>query len=132
MSEENVEMVRRAVEAYELEGLDGVLRYYDPEIEWTSTEAYIEPATYRGHAGVRRYLGTIEEEFEDLRIEPVELIDAGEQVISSVRISGRGKASGAHIALTLISLCSLQDGLIYRVRNYPDMTATLEAAGRKE
>jgi hypothetical protein len=37
--------------------VDGTLRCYDPEIEWTSTEAYIERATYRGHEGVRRYLG---------------------------------------------------------------------------
>lgn len=91
MSEENLEVVRRAIEAYGREGLDGVLGYYDPEIEWTSTGDYIERATYRGHDGLRRYLGTMEEEFKDLRIEPVELIDAGEQVISSVRFTGRGK-----------------------------------------
>jgi ketosteroid isomerase-like protein len=132
MSQENVEVVRRSIEAYEREGLDGSLRYYDPEIEWTSTEAYIERATYRGHAGVRRYLGTPEEEFDDLRIEPVVLIDAGKNVISSVRISGRGKASGAPVALTLISLGSVRDGLIYRVRNYPDMATALEAAGLSE
>jgi ketosteroid isomerase-like protein len=132
MSQENVEIVRRAIEAYGREGLDGSLRYYDPEVEWTSTGAYIEPATYRGHEGVRRYLGTMEEEFDDLRIEPVELIDAGEQVISSVRISGRGKASGAPVALTLISVGSLRDGMVYRVRNYPDMAAALEAAGLSE
>jgi ketosteroid isomerase-like protein/rhodanese-related sulfurtransferase len=129
MSEENVEVVRRAIEAYGREGLDGVLRYYDPEIEWTSTGGYIERATYRGHDGLRRYLGTMEEEFNDLRIEPVELIDAGEQVISSVRFTGQGKASGAPVEMTLISVGALRDGLIYRVRNYPDMAAALEAAG---
>jgi hypothetical protein len=44
-------------EAYEREGLDGFLRYYDSEIEWTSTDAYIQAATYHGHDGVRRYVG---------------------------------------------------------------------------
>jgi hypothetical protein len=39
---------------------------------------HLERAIYRGHDGLRRYLGTMEEEFKDLRIEPVELIDAGE------------------------------------------------------
>jgi ketosteroid isomerase-like protein len=102
------------------------------EIEWTSTGDYIERATYRGHDGLRRYLGTMEEEFKDLRIEPVELIDAGQQVISSVRFTGRGKASGAPVEMTLISVGSLRDGLIYRVRNYPDMAAALEAAGLRE
>jgi hypothetical protein len=28
-------------------------------------------ATYRGHECVRRYLGSMEQEFKDLRIEPV-------------------------------------------------------------
>jgi ketosteroid isomerase-like protein len=132
MSEENVEIVRCAIEAYGHEGLDGTLRYYDPEIEWTSTGDYIEPATYRGHDGLRRYLGTMEEEFEDLRVEPVELIDAGERVISSVRFTGRGKASGAPVEMTLISVGSLRDGLIHRVRNYPDMAEALDAAGLRE
>jgi ketosteroid isomerase-like protein len=132
MSRENVEAVRRALEAYEREGLDGYLRYLDPEIEWTSTDAYIERATYRGHEGVRRYLGTMEEEFEDVRVEPVELIDAGEQVISSVRVSGRGKGSGAPVELTLISVGWLRNGVAYRIRNYPDMAAALEVAGLSE
>jgi ketosteroid isomerase-like protein len=129
MSEEGVEITRRAIEAYGREGFDRTLRYYHPEVEWTSTGDYIERATYRGHDGLRRYLGTMEEEFNDLRIEPVELIDAGEQVISSVRFTGRGKASGAPVELTLISVGSLRDGLIYCVRNYPDMASALEAAG---
>jgi ketosteroid isomerase-like protein len=94
MSQENVEIVRRAFEAYGREDFYGALRYYDPEVEWETTGAFIEPATYRGHDGVRRYLGSMDEEFEDLTIEPEELIDAGGQVISTVRISGRGKGSG--------------------------------------
>jgi ketosteroid isomerase-like protein len=132
MSEENVETLRRALEAYGREGLDGYLRYFDPEIQWTSTGAWIEGATYRGHEGVRRYLGSIEAEIEDLRAEPVELIDAGDRVVSSVRISGRGKASGAPVELTLISVGELRDGLAYRIRNYPTMAEALEAAGLSE
>ena len=132
MSEENVEIVRRAVEMDRREGPDGYLRYFDPEIEWTTTGAWIEQATYRGHEGVRRYLGSFEAEIEDLRSEPVELIDAGDQVIGSVRISGRGKASSAPVELTLISVVTLRDGLAYRIRNYPTKAEALEAAGLPE
>jgi hypothetical protein len=42
MSQENVEIVRQALAAYSREGLDGYLRYFDPEIEWTSTGEWIE------------------------------------------------------------------------------------------
>jgi ketosteroid isomerase-like protein len=132
MSQENVEIVRRALDAYGREGLDGYLRYFDPAIEWITTGAYPEQGTYRGHEGVRRYLTPIETEFDDLRVEPEKLIDAGEQVVSSVRISGRGKTSGAPVSLTLISVGKLRDGMVYRLRNYPDMAAALEAAGLRE
>jgi ketosteroid isomerase-like protein len=98
------------------------LRYLDPEVEWSTTDAWIERATYRGHDGVRRHLGSMAAEFEDVRAEPVELIDAGgEQVVSPVRISGRGKGSGAPVELTLISVGWLRNGVAYRIRNYPDM-----------
>jgi ketosteroid isomerase-like protein len=90
------------------------------------------PLPITGHDGVRRYLGTMEEEFDDFGSSRWGLIDAGEQVISCVRISGRGKASGAPVDLTLFSVGSLRDGMIYRLRNHPDMAAALEAAWLEE
>jgi ketosteroid isomerase-like protein len=62
----------------------------------------------------------------------VDLIDAGEQVINSVRFTGRGKASGAPVELTLALVGSVRDGLIYRIPNYPDMATALAAAGLSE
>ena len=114
MSEEKVEIVRGAIEAYGREGPRrgaALLRPRD-RVDLYNRD-YIEHATYRGHDGLRRYLGSLEAEFTDLRFEPVDLIDAGEQVISSVRFTGRGKASGAPVELTLISVSSLRDGRIY-------------------
>ena len=132
MSEENVDTIRQSFDAFERDGLEGTLRYLHPEIEWTTTAGYIEPATYRGHEGVRRYLGTVADEFDDLRIEPLELIDAGDQVVVSIRISGRGKSSGAPVDVTLISVSSLRDGKVVRTRNYPTKAEALEAAGLSE
>jgi uncharacterized protein len=132
MSEENVEVVRRAVEAYEHEGLDGSMRYYAPEIEWSTTDASIERATYRGHDGVRRFFGSFDREFDDLRFDVDELIDAGDQVIVTIRIGGRGRASGAPVDRTWSYVCSLRDGMIYRVRTYTERAEALEAAGLEE
>jgi ketosteroid isomerase-like protein len=131
MSEENVEIVRRAVEAYEREGLDGSMRYYDPEIEWSSTDESIEPI-YRGHDGVRRFFGSFAAEFDDLRYDVEELIDAGEQVIVTLRVGGRGKASGAPVEMPRSFVCSLRDGRINRVRTYRERAEALEAAGLSE
>jgi ketosteroid isomerase-like protein len=132
MSQENVEIVRSAVEAYEHEGLDGSMRYYAPEIEWSTTDLSIERATYRGHDGVRRFFGSFDREFDDLRFDVEDLIDAGNQVIVTIRIGGRGKASGAPVERTWSYVCSLRDGMIYHVRTFTSQAEALEAAGLSE
>jgi ketosteroid isomerase-like protein len=129
MSEENAEIVRRA---YETDGIEPLMDYLGPEIEWTTTGAFLEAATYRGHDEVRRYLGSMEDEFDDLRNEPQELIDAGEEVVSCSRVSGRGKRSGAVVELTLWTVALVRDGRIVRLRNYTTKAEALEAAGLSE
>jgi ketosteroid isomerase-like protein len=133
MTQENVEIVRRAfAAASEGSGVEELMPYLDPGIEWTTTGAFLEPATYRGHEGVRHYFGLMENEFEDLRNEAEELIAAGEQVVVCSRVSGRGRRSGARVELLLHSVGSVRDGKIVRVRNYPSKAEALEAAGLEE
>jgi ketosteroid isomerase-like protein len=132
MSQENMEIVRRAFDAFEREGLDGLMRYLDPQVEWTTTGAFLEAATYRGHEGVRGYLGAMIDEFDELRNTPEEFIDAGEQVVVTTRASGRGKLSGAPVELTMAAVSLVKDGRIIRIRNYREKAEALEAAGLSE
>ena len=139
MSQENVEIVRSAFAAFERDGPAGMLPHFDCEIEWTTTDGHIEPATYRGYEGVLHYLGTMAREFGGICLEAQELIDAGEQVVVTWRIhgreklsGGREKLSGARVEMTLTSVSLLCDGKIVRVRNYSDKTQALEAVGLRE
>jgi ketosteroid isomerase-like protein len=132
MSGENVEVVRRAFDAFEREGLDGLMCYLDPQVEWMTTGAFLEAATYRGHEGVRGYLGAMIDEFDDLRNTPEEFIDAGEQVVVMTRASGRGKLSGAPVELTMASVSLVRDGRIIRICNYRAKAEALKAAGLSE
>jgi ketosteroid isomerase-like protein len=90
MSQENVEVVRRSLEAFNRGGVEAALAFDDPEIEWITTGTYFEANTYRGHAGVREYVGSFEAEFIDMYMTPEELIEVGERVVASVRITGTG------------------------------------------
>jgi ketosteroid isomerase-like protein len=108
------------------------MRYLHPEIEWTTTGPFRESATYRGHEEVRRYLGARLDVFEDVPVEPQELIDAGARVVVVARMSGRGKQSGAPVERTLASVGSLRDGMLVRIRNYPTKAEALEAVGLRE
>jgi hypothetical protein len=60
MSGENVEIVRQAIESNRSDDLEArieaVLALWDPSCEYTRVTAAIDPQTYRGHNGVRRYM----------------------------------------------------------------------------
>jgi uncharacterized protein len=132
VSEENVGIVRRWIDAFNHGGVDAALPFFDPGIEWNTTGIFVEPGTYRGHEGVLRYLGDVAAEFDDVHTEPEELIDAGERVVVPVRVSGRGRQSGAAVDLTMTIVVLLRDGMIVHIRNYPEMDEALEAAGLSE
>jgi ketosteroid isomerase-like protein len=71
--------------------------------------------------------------FDDLNVEPLELIDAGEdQVIAVLRNSGRAKLSGVEADLTYAALYTFRDGKIARGREYWTKEQALEAAGLSE
>jgi ketosteroid isomerase-like protein len=129
VSGENVEIVAGTMEAFNQRGVQGLLDFADPEIEWTTTGLYLEAGTYRGAAGIRRYIGALIEEFENARIGPHELIDAGNSVIAPARFTGRGKRSGAAVELTLTSVYTVEEGKIIRVRNFDNKGDALRAVG---
>jgi ketosteroid isomerase-like protein len=77
VSQENVEIARRAMAEFNERGLPGLLEFADPEIEWTTTGRYVEAGTYRGYDGIRQYLGAVLAEFDDARTDADEYIDRG-------------------------------------------------------
>jgi ketosteroid isomerase-like protein len=70
--------------------------------------------------------------FDDLKIEPLELIDAGEDVVAVLRFGGRAKLSGVETDLTFAVVYTLRDGKVARGREYWTRDEALEAAGLRE
>src|SRR5436309_7144032 len=129
MSQENVEIVRRALEAFAQGGLDATLRFYDPEVTWEEALDEPEAETYRGHDGLRALVEKWLVPFDDLRIEPEEFIDAGETVVMPYRFRGRERSSGNDITAPETWVFSLRDGRICEVREYRHKAEALEAVG---
>lgn len=86
MSEEKVEIVRRAYAAFNDANVDAVLAAMDPDIEWNASDVFFDqPRTYRGRRAWREeFLRDLTQTFETYRGEPEKLLDAGG------RVSGRG------------------------------------------
>src|SRR4029453_18124922 len=101
MSQENVEIVRRAVEAFRDGRLDEVLLIFDPNVEWhTAADEPDAYRPYRGLAGIAELVETwrdIWAEGFERAVQLEELIDAGPHVIVPMRPRLRGRASGVEV-----------------------------------
>jgi ketosteroid isomerase-like protein len=130
MSKENVEIVRRAWEAYDRRDNEAALALYDPEIEVDLTASGQPGAgVYRGLEGVRRWLGDWHAAFAEISGEVHEWIDADDHVIAVIRWHGQGRLSGVPAQLDQAHVWQLRDGKLWRLRIYDSKAEALEAAG---
>src|SRR5215218_1259494 len=112
MSEENVEVVRQLYDAALRGDTDAVIDQLDPAVHADMSERVFNPDSYEGHDGYRRFLAETDAVWDDFRVDPLEFIDAGEKVMVSHIVRGRGKESGVEVELPSISVYTVRKGLI--------------------
>jgi ketosteroid isomerase-like protein len=108
---------------------EDVVTCFDPSGEFVPPDLVGE---HRGRDGFRRLFENWKAAWNDLRVEPRELIDAGDRLVVTVDITGTGKGSGIPAALRYYDVYTLRDGLISRHDMFPDRAAALTAAGLPE
>jgi ketosteroid isomerase-like protein len=134
MSEENVEIVRRAYQAAAGRDASAAIALYGSEVEWDISRAPArdllgEPHIYRGHDGLQRFFRAWYEAWEHVEPDLEELIAADEHVISVETTRGRGRASGAEVELPHFAVWTIREGKIDRVVWFGTREEALEAAG---
>ncbi len=132
MSQENVEIMRTAIEAFNRrdgEGFGGVLAN-DAEI--VPVRAALEGTVYRGRNAAQEYCAAVEESWENLTWEVEEIRDGESWVLALGHIRGRGRGSGAAIDARGAWLARFRDGMVTHFRTYPDRSEALEALGLVE
>jgi len=133
MSRENAEVVREALDAVNRRDTEAGLPYIDPEAELQSAIiGGAEGNTYRGHEGIRDWMAESDATFEELRVEPEEVRDLGDDVLLIGRLYARGRESGVEVDSATAWLFTLRDGKIVRARGYLNPEEALEAAGLRE
>jgi ketosteroid isomerase-like protein len=127
MSEENVEIVRRAYEHLSATHLP-LPEVMDAEIEFSL--AWMEGRGVDAFRdAITEWVGT----FDEWTIEATNLTAAGpNQVIAIVRDKGRPKDSGAAIDNEFAHLWTLRDGRAIRFEAFTERAQALEAAGLSE
>jgi ketosteroid isomerase-like protein len=138
MSQENIEIVRRAFETFNRGGPEAVIAegFWSTELVWDFSPSGIPGlGVYRGHDEVRSFFADDWFQafpFEEWEVELDELIDNGDQVIAMSRQRGRGATSGVGAELEQAHIFTFRDGVTVHVESYLDRVKALEAAGLSE
>jgi ketosteroid isomerase-like protein len=132
MSQENVEIVRRVVEAFNRRDLEAASELWHPEVEFYEEPEIPDGRVWRGSDGARAYWQESFERWEDMRIEPSEFVDLPDAVIVIGAQWGRGGHSGVEVSAGYAGLFEVRDDKVVRVRTYAKRDEALEAAGLRE
>jgi ketosteroid isomerase-like protein len=133
MSEENVEVVRKAIDAVNRGDTDAWLGFLSPEFTWESLPLVGFREVYRGRPEAREFLEQLLEVFEEVHIEIEEITAlSDDRVLVGYTQIGRGRASGFPGELRSWNISWLAKGLITRRQVFWTRDAALEAAGLRE
>jgi uncharacterized protein len=132
MSQDNVETLRRAYEAYNRGDLDAAVADISRDSEYVPIGAvpgFRDPLP--GPEGYKRILAWLRDAFDDAHVD-AELTDAGDRVLASLTVRGRGKQSGLETTREFWQVWTFRDGKAVHGRGFRDRANALEAAGLRE
>ena len=131
ISDDSVEVVRKAWEAWERGDMQAVFDFYDPAVEWDMSESDVpDMGVFRGHDGVRRFFREWMAPFHHYYAHAEDFALGSDGVLVRMRQGGRGKESGADVEMPpLWQLYRLRAGRAVRVEIYRDERRAREAAG---
>jgi ketosteroid isomerase-like protein len=137
MSRENVEVARRAFEAFNrtfAEGTPGFFETLDPDIEWIPVMSILEGTTYRGAEQVRAWLEDVKRDWAEFEARPDHFRDLGDD---RVLVLGSWRARGRTVDELLdfpeaAWLLQYRKGKLVRLQTFTERKKALEAAGLRE
>jgi ketosteroid isomerase-like protein len=132
MSEENVEIVKRAIAAVNERDVDGYLSCCTNDVQLSTPVAAVA-GVYEGSDGIRRFFADLSDTSPDFKI-TIERLEAigTDRVLAFMLVTGTGRASGIPQDARTGNVYDLADGKIKRIRIFVDREQALAAAGLSE
>lgn len=131
MSEENVEVLRKLIAAWNADDMDAFRDLYDPEIIMRPPERWPEPGPFVGREAVMREWHQTRETWDADIVEPTsDFIDAGDRVV--VRQVWRGIGQGPESNIETTQVSTVRKGRIVNQEFFWDHAVALKAAGLSE
>ena len=133
MSQDNVEVVRQVVQAFNRRDLAAMTQRFASEIEWEPAgPAAVERPVYRGRDEVSSGFAAAWEAWEVFRVEERELRDLGDSIVWLGRAQLRGGTSHVELDQEFAVHFLVRDGKIVRFRGFLGWQEALEASGLSE
>ncbi len=127
MSQENLELIRAGFAAHNRGDLDALTQVYDPDVVFET----LLLGTHRGNEAIRLIYEENQKTLSGYDVVPVELIDAGDQVVAVAQVTGVGP--GSQIAMEdrdrFAFLFTIKNGRVVREQAFRNREEALEAAG---
>ena len=133
MSQENVEIVRAHVEAFQRGDSSDALSYIDPNVVWDasrigSLDTRVAYGLKEFGETMRRYIGA----FEDFELQRPTDLGSGAVLALGTEKKRRGKGGHVPVRQSFAALYTVIDGKIARITFFPSEEGALEAAGLSE
>jgi ketosteroid isomerase-like protein len=129
----NLELTRRAWDAYGAGDMDGVLALADPEVVIYMPSDLPNSGTFRGHEGYLTWIGNWLEAWEDFKIDVRDMEPVGERhVVTSAHQSAVGKGSGVPVEMDVAYMSEIRDGKLVALHLYLTREEAAEVAERRE
>ena len=133
MSRENVEVMQRFHDAFNRRDVDALVALMHPDVEFVPITGRLEGTVYRGHAAIRAFIQSFDQDWEIFQTVPAEFHDFGDCVMSLGTWQSRGRASGLDLnAHPGAWVAWMRDGKIIRQETFTDRGQALEAVGLSE
>jgi ketosteroid isomerase-like protein len=130
MSQENVEIVRQYVDAWNRRDSDAMRGLLAADVELDRSRSIgPDPRIYRGLAEAEEFWAEWQTIWEKYRSEVDELIDADDVVAALGRFRGRGLTSGAVVEGNIAQVLTVRNGRIARICLFQSRNEAFEAAG---
>jgi ketosteroid isomerase-like protein len=133
MSNENLELARRSLEAWEQRDAEWFIDNTTPDFEFV-------PAVITGVAGqgsvvqaegIRQFFVELDEPWESFVTDEVDYREIDEQVVCVGRLRAKGRGSGLELDQPVAMVLWFREGKIARARSFLDLAAATEAAGQE-
>ena len=135
MSQEDVELVRLRFDAFNRGDFDASAELTDPNaVWWDRGDDLPGGGPHRGREACLQHVAEIleDDDLVDLQAHPDEIIDAGDSVVASIRLTGRGRASGVDFEEHEFHVFTLRDGKVTEQREYRERKEALKAVEPEE